>query len=188
MWYMYFLWIHRQSSVKLPPIKNTSSKYTLQIFHPFFMIHIITLAIVKIEQKSTYCNISVRSSIKKTSLIVSNLLIILLAIKHHSRHWNSSYHSWWGNGDYGVSIIHKNLCWLSFIQNFKQNFFKEVLFFFTKLNKKLFLLLGSLKRKVIVKTQKYSKHSISPFESRTCPGFQWQIFYKAPHGTDDHFN
>ena len=44
--------MYRQSSVKLPPIKNTSSNNTLRIFHPFFTLPIITLAIVKIEQKS----------------------------------------------------------------------------------------------------------------------------------------
>ena len=44
--------IYRQSSVKLPPVKNTSSNNNLHIFHPFFTLPIITLAIIKIEQKS----------------------------------------------------------------------------------------------------------------------------------------
>ena len=44
--------IDRQSSVKIPPTKNTSSNNTLHIFHPFFTLPIITLAIVKIEQKA----------------------------------------------------------------------------------------------------------------------------------------
>ena len=43
--------IYRQSSVKTPPMKNISSNNTLHIFHPFFTLPIITLAIVKIRAK-----------------------------------------------------------------------------------------------------------------------------------------
>ena len=46
------IWMFRQISVKKPPMKNTSSNKILHIFHPFFMLPIITLAIVKIEEKS----------------------------------------------------------------------------------------------------------------------------------------
>ena len=45
--------IYRQSSVKILPIKNTSSYNILHIFHPFFTLPTITVAIVKIKQKST---------------------------------------------------------------------------------------------------------------------------------------
>ena len=36
--------MYRQSSVKTPPMKNTSSNNTLHIFHPFFALPIIWLA------------------------------------------------------------------------------------------------------------------------------------------------
>ena len=51
-WNVIIRGIYRQSSVKIPPTKNTSSNNTLHIFHPFFTLPIITLAIVKKEQKS----------------------------------------------------------------------------------------------------------------------------------------